>query len=675
MEENRLYHGADYNPEQWLDRPDILEQDIELMKKARINVVSLGIFAWSTLEPREGEFHFDWMTEIIDRLYAAGISVILATPSGARPAWMAYQYPEIRRVDANRVRQLYGMRQNHCYTSPVYRDKVKRIDQKLAQRFGKHPGVILWHISNEFGGECHCPLCQAAFQNWLKKRYGTLDALNEAWNTKFWAHDYTEWSQIESPAPHGEDAMQGLKLDWKRFVSHQTLDFCCWERDCIREVVPDAKFTTNMMYRFDTLDYFEFAKELDLISWDNYPTWHKAGVSDTDTAIDAAMMHDLFYSLKGKPFWMLESTPSATNWQPVSKVKKPGMQLMSSLQAIAHGADAAMYFQWRQSPGAFEKFHGSVVAHDGREDNRVFQETSAVGKTLERLAAVSGAKKEKQAAIVHDWSNKWALEGSQGPRNAGMGYWEEMTLHYSALARMGVTVDFVNEDSNLEGYQLVIAPMLYLLREDFAQKLRDFTVNGGTLVVTYWSGVVDEHDQCWLGDTPHGLTDVFGLRRTEIDSMYDGETRQCIAVGDGVPRQAIGGTLCEIAMPVEAEPLMIYNEDFFHGSPAVTRNAFGKGCAYYLATRFDQSFYQNFYKEICANLFQFPWPQSLPAGILATMRGDFLFLQNTNDFSVPIEDWTVPPFGTVVWQLSGEGQEVLWSQRLQDVQIFPDQLC
>lgn len=288
MQGRKLLHGGDYNPEQWLDRPDILAQDIELMKKARVNTVTLGVFSWSVLEPEEGVFNLDWLADIIHNLYANGIRTILATPSAARPAWLAHKYPEVRRVRADRVRELYNRRQNYCYTSSIYREKVRAIDQKLAQRFGDDPAVILWHISNEMGGDCHCALCQAEFRRWLQARYGTLAALNKAWNARFWSHDYTDWEQIESPAPHGENAVQALALDWKRFVSDRHIDFLKFERDTVKEIAPNAKFTANMMYRFDGIDYFKMAKEIDVASWDNYPTWHKPSETVEETALDTA---------------------------------------------------------------------------------------------------------------------------------------------------------------------------------------------------------------------------------------------------------------------------------------------------------------------------------------------------------------------------------------------------
>lgn len=654
MQGRKLLHGGDYNPEQWLDRPDILEQDIELMKKARVNTVTLGVFSWSVLEPEEGVFNLDWLADIIHNLYANGIRTILATPSAARPAWLAHKYPEVRRVRADRVRELYNRRQNYCYTSSIYREKVRAIDQKLAQRFGDDPAVILWHISNEMGGDCHCALCQAEFRRWLQARYGTLEALNKAWNARFWSHDYTDWEQIESPAPHGENAVQALALDWKRFVSDRHIDFLKFERDTVKEMAPNAKFTVNMMYRFDGIDYFKMAKEIDVASWDNYPTWHKPSETVEETALDTAMMHDLFYSMKDKPFLLMESSPSFTNWQPVSKQKKPGIAELAALQTVAHGADSVLYFQWRASRGAEEKLHGAVIGHDGREDARSFTETAQVGQELEALAEITAEKREKQAAIVHDWQNKWALEGSCGPRNAGMGYWDELKRHYNALAREGIAVEFVDQNADLTGYGLVVVPMLYLLTDAFAKKLCAFAQNGGTVIVTYWSGVVDESDLCRLGDTPYGLTELLGLRRTEIDGMYDGETRRCVPSAGCTLPEALASTLCEVAALDEkdpAEPLSLYEEDYFAGHPAAAVHRYGKGRAYYLASRFDEAFYRAFYHDAAKEIGLSPaWPEALPEGVLAVRRGSFVFVQNCTEQPATVGNTVLERYRTAVWK-------------------------
>ena len=658
-----LRYGADYNPDQWLHRPDILAQDIELMKKANVNVVSLGIFAWATLEPAEGQYNLDWMAKIIDDLYAAGVSVDLATPSGARPAWMTRKYPEVLRVGKNRQRNLFGERHNHCYTSPVYREKVKLMNQQLASRFGRHPAVVMWHISNEYGGECHCELCQQAFRDWLKEKYGTIENLNRAWNAKFWSHDYPDFDYVESPAPHGENSVHGLKLDWKRFVSHQTIDFMKWERDCIREIVPEAKVCTNMMYFFDGIDYFDMAKELDLATWDAYPTWHKPTETMEQTAMDTGFMHDLIYSVKDQPFWLMENCPGPTNWQAISKGKKPGVNIMAGMQTVAHGGDGVLFFQWRQAQGSSEKFHAAMVSHDCREDNRIYMECAELGSMLKELSEnIAGTKREKQAAIVYDWSNKWALEDAQGPRNKGLGYKRELLRHYTGLKRNGIDVQMICEDSDISGYKLIVAPMLYMLREDFAAKLRKFVKNGGVLVVTYWSGVVNETDLCYLGDTPHDLTDVLGVRRMEIDAMYDGEERRCVSVCDELPELAKGSILCEVAALEGATPLMVYDEDYFAGAPAVTVNTFGDGKAYYIATRFEEEFYTPLYELICDGVVESCWPGHLGDGVIACSRGEYVFLVNTTDAVVWFENAELAPYGTAVYKKNGDTLDLIYNQ-------------
>ncbi len=596
---NRLLHGGDYNPEQWLDRPDILEKDLDMLEEAGCNVVSLGIFSWSTLEPEEGVFNFEWLENIINKLYERGISVILATPSASRPKWLADKYPEVLRVDGERKRALYGFRHNHCYTSPVYREKTAIINKKLAERFGNHPAVIMWHISNEFGGECHCPLCQEAFRNWLKEKYGTIENLNKKWCTTFWSHTYNSFEQIESPSSIGETQLHALNLDWKRFVTHQTADFIHHEIQAVREGGSELPTTANLMYYFDGLNYFELAKEIDVVSWDTYPTWHKQDV--IETAYENGMCHDLMRSLKKKPFFQMESCPTSTNWQSVSKLKKPGVLFAQSMQAIAHGGEGALYFQIRQSRGASEKFHGAVIDHYGGNDTRVFREVSQVGKTLKEISVLAGSEVKSQAALLYDWDSQWAMEDSQGPRNKGLHYREAQLKYYKGFRKLGLNVDLVDMTCDLSGYKIFAAPMCYMFRDGFEEKVRKFVEDGGIFIATYWSGIVDDTDKCFLGGVPHGLMDVLGIRSTEIDGLYDWEENSLVPVEGnalGMEKTYSCKYLCDLVELRGAETVMTYGSDFYAGYPALTVNTYGKGKAWYVAADAEKEFQEDLLKKI-----------------------------------------------------------------------------
>lgn len=651
---HQLLHGADYNPEQWLHDPQVLQQDIEYMKKAGCNVMSIGMFSWAALEPEEGHYNWAWMDQVIQTLYDNGISVFLSTPSGARPVWLAQKYPEVLRVSSDRRRNLFGARHNHCYTSPIYREKIKAINEGLAQRYANHPAIKLWHLSNEYGGDCHCDLCQAAFRQWLQRKYGTLEQLNAQWWTTFWSHTYTDWSQIESPAPHGENATHGMNLDWRRFVTDQTLDFMQHEAAAVRSFNPELPVTTNFMYYYNGLNYFKFKDAVDIVSWDNYPTWHKT--TDLDIAIDTAMNHDMMRSFKRKPFLLMESSPSMTNWQSVSKLKKPGMHILSSMQAVAHGSNSVQYFQWRKSRGSSEKFHGAVVSHDGSADTRVFQEVADLGGMLQQLSGVAATNAQAEVAIVYDWENKWAIEDSQGPRNKGMGYIEEVQSHYRALLKQGITVDFVDMECDIEGYKMVIAPMLYMLRDGFEQKLRTFVEQGGTLVMTYWSGIVNENDLVFLGSAPHQLTDIAGVISEEIDGLYDHEQNsgRVIQGIDGAEGSSLKGSytcnkLCDLLHLKGAEALMVYDDDFYAGRPALTHHHYGKGETYYVASHFENHFYDDFYQDLAAShQLTRAVHVTMPEGVYAASRSndkvEYLFIQNFANHAT-----SVPSLGTE-WQ-------------------------
>ena len=653
----QLLYGGDYNPDQWLEYPEILEEDIRLLKKAHMNTVSLGIFAWAKLEPEDGVYCFDWMEQIIDRLYENGISVNLATPSGARPHWLADKYPEVLRVDEQRRRHIFGARHNHCYTSPMYRKKVHDLNKKLAERFDSHPGVILWHISNEYGGECHCPLCQQAFRDWLKEKYHTIEEVNRRWCTSFWSHDYQSFDQIESPSSIGEISIHGLALDWKRFVTYQTTDFCKREIEAIREGGGVKPATTNF-YNYPYLNYHELAKALDIVSWDNYPQWHKG--PEYLTAMDSGMQHDIMRSLKKEPYLLMESCPGPTNWQSVSKLKRPGMLNAASLQAIAHGADSVMYFQIRKGRGGFEKFHGALIDHYGKEDDRTYQECCQVGADLNALNIVHFSRVKADAAVIYDWENRWAIEESKGPRNENMYYKETVEKSYYAFRKQGVNVDLIDMTQSLADYRIVAAPLLYMFRDGFADKVRKFVSEGGIFIMTYWSGVVDENDLCVLGGTPGGLMDVMGLRSTEIDALYDGESNTMKSVDTEICYTC--EHLCQLVQTTTARPLLVYGNDFYAGTPALTVNSFGNGQAYYVCADAEQKFYDDLYKKIISDAgIETILDQSIPEGVEVTSRygedEEFIFIQNYN--AVPIS-----------FKPEKEGAEVLFGEVTGEMKPF-----
>ncbi len=636
-------HGGDYNPEQWLDRPDILEKDIELLKEAGCNTVTLGVFSWSSLEPQEGIYCFEWLEEMIDRLYGEGIRTILATPSGARPKWLSDKYEEVLRVDARRVRALFGKRHNHCYTSPVYREKTGIINRELSRRFANHPAVIMWHLSNELGGDCHCPLCQEAFRNWLKDRYKTIEELNKRWNTTFWSHTYIDFDQVESPSPIGETWLHGLNLDWKRFVTDQTIDFVKHEKAAVLSCNPNMPVTVNMMYYFTGLNYFKFKNIIDVASWDSYPTWHKD--NDVITGMDNAMFHDIQRSILNKPFYLMESCPTSTNWQKASKLKKPGVLELASLQAVAHGSDSVLYFQIRQSVGASEKFHGAVIDHSGRNDTRVFQEVKKVGADLEHIKEILGAGTQSEVAIVYDWENRWAMEDSQGPRQMGVNYKDSVRKFYEAFYKMGMNVDFADMECDIDKYKVLAVPMLYMFREDFQRKIRNFVEGGGTLIMTYWSGIVDENDRAILGGTPHGLMDVLGLRFEEIDGLYENDSNEMVPVTGNsleINSKYTCNKLCELVKTENAEILMTYGSDFYEGKPVLTKNQYKNGEAYYICSDGEQGFFD----ELCRNIaykkkLYRSIPAEIPNGIAISERtkngNRYIFIQNYNDYEVTMD--------------------------------------
>ena len=593
-----LLHGGDYNPDQWLDRPDILEEDIKMMKKAGVNTATVGVFSWSALEPQEGNFQFGWLHDIMDKLYENGIYTVLATPTGARPAWMDEKYPSVLRVEKDGRRNHHSGRHNHCMSSLEYRSLVEKMDTKLAQEFGNHPGLILWHISNEFGGECYCENCKKRFQEYLREKYhNNIEELNKQWWTSFWSRRFDSFEQIEPPYDNGEHSILGLNLDWKRFNSWNMKDYLAFERRILKKYTPQVPATANFMKLFEQLDYVDLAKEIDIISWDGYPSWNNDYETPADTAAELSFDHTVMRSLKkDKPFMLMESTPSLVNWHSVNKLKRPGILRASSIQTIGCGSDTVQYFQWRKGRGAAEQFHGAVVDHLGRDDTRVFKEVSEVGEILKKLAPVTGSKVTSKAAVLFDWSNRWAIKDMQGMARDTKNYEKEVRKFYNIHLKKGINADIVFPLEDLSSYSLVVLPMYYAVSKEAGAWLKEYVKNGGTVVATYLTAYVNENTLAYLGGFPGaGLGEVFGLYAEELDTLYPTDSN-AVLMKDG--NKAIVKDYCELIKLTGAEVLGTYESDFYAGMPAVTVHSYGNGKAYYIGTRMEEEDLIKFFTPI-----------------------------------------------------------------------------
>ncbi|MFD5834591.1 beta-galactosidase [Streptomyces collinus] len=575
----KIRYGGDYNPEQWPQ--EVWDEDHRLFTRAGIDTLTVGVFTWSLTQPAPDTYDFTVLDRILDRAAAEGRRACLATGTAALPPWLAKRHPEVNRTDFEGRRHRYGQRHDFCPSSPAYREHATALASRLAGRYAHHPALLAWHINNEYGGACYCELCAEAFRQWLRGRHGTLDALNDAWCTTFWSHRYTDWDQIEPPNAltehwRGPDhtAFQGNTLDYFRFTTDALLGCFLAEKEAIRDHDPDTPVTTNFMGLFRPLDYHRWAPHLDFASWDNYPPLDAPPTRP-------ALAHDLMRGLKdGAPFWLMEQTPSTTACRDVNPLRRPGELRLATFQAIAHGADAALYFQMRASRGACEKYHGAVIGHAGRDDTRVFREVAALGRELEALGdRTLGARTPARTALLFDWDSWWALEISDGPSRL-VKYPDVVHAYYRAAREAGADVDVIPQTADLTPYDVVLAPALHMVKGDLAARLEAVAARGGTVLATFLSGRVDEHDRAFLTDVPGPLAPLMGIRVDEWDARPPEFTQT-------VPELGTEARLVfEIVRPRGAGPVATYGTDFYAGTPAVTRNPVGDhdGEAWYVAT-------------------------------------------------------------------------------------------
>ncbi|MDL4841904.1 beta-galactosidase [Aquibacillus rhizosphaerae] len=632
----KVWYGGDYNPEQW-DK-HVWDEDLRMFDLAGIDVATINVFSWALSQPDEDTYNFEWLDEIIEKLYKNNVYICLATSTGAHPAWMAKKYPDVLRVDFEGRKRKFGGRHNSCPSSPTYRKYAERIADKLAERYKDHPAILIWHISNEYGGYCYCENCAKNFREWLQDRYKTLQAVNKAWNTRFWGHTFYAWDEVVPPNILSEEwqggkntNFQGISLDYRRFQSDSLLDCYKLERNAIRKYTQETPITTNLMGFYPELDYFKWAKEMDVVSWDNYPS--------LDTPVSfTAMTHDLMRGLKsGQPFMLMEQTPSQQNWQAYNSLKRPGVMSLWSYQAIARGADTVMFFQLRRSIGATEKYHGAVIEHVGHEHTRVFKESAELGNELIQLSDdFLDARVKSKIAIVFDWENRWAIDLSSGP-SVALDYVKEVHKYYDALYEQNIQVDMIGVEKDLSDYEIVIAPVLYMVKQGYTKKLESFVKSGGTFISTFFSGIVNENDLVTLGGYPGELRELLGIWSEEIDAL-DPKLKNQIVMEEtwgGLKGEYECNILFDLIHSEGAEVLATYGSDFYKGMPVVTKNKFGKGNAFYIASSPDQAFLRGLLANLCTEREIEPHVISADSGVEISERikegVSYLFVMNHND--------------------------------------------
>ncbi|MFG2041193.1 beta-galactosidase [Dactylosporangium sp. NPDC048998] len=627
----RLLFGGDYNPEQW--PPEVWAEDVRLMREAGVNLVTVGVFAWAALQPEPGRFTFGWLDTVLGLLDEGGIGVALATPTASPPPWLGHRHPDTLPQGPDGVRRLYGSRNQYCPSAPAYRRAARVVSDALAARYAHHPALRMWHIGNEYGTACHCDHCAQRFRGWLSRRYGDLDGLNAAWGTAVWSQRYGDWAEVLPPRRMQYVGNPLQDLDYQRFVSDVLLECFTAERDAVRAHNPAVPITTNFMDFYRHTDGWRWAAAEDFVSLDTYPD-----PNDPDAAMRAAMSKDVMRSLGGgRPWLLMEQSPGAASWRPVATPKRPGLNRLWSMQAVARGADGVLHFQWRASRQGAERAHGAMVPHAGH-DSRVFREICALGRELAELSGmpgvpgVLGAGVPADVAIVLDWDAWRAVELDHQPHH-GFRYVDRLTEYYAPLWRANVTCDFARADGPLGGYRLVLVPNLYQVSAAAAANLTAYVQAGGTLVMGPFSGVADPGERVFTGGWPGPWQDLLGVRVEEHWPLPDGERLDVASAELG---DFAAATWAEWTEARGAQVVARIRGGTLDGRPAVLRHRYGTGTAWYVATLPEPEALRRLLDRVCADAAVRPVLPGLPPGVEAVRRGDRIFLLHHDDGRVEL---------------------------------------
>ena len=595
-----IIYGADYNPEQWDE--SVWIDDVRLMKKAGVNLVSIGIFSWALIQPDEETFNFDWLDKIVNLLCENGIFVNLATATAAQPAWASVKYPDILPVDEKGIRFSHGSRQTYCPNSQSYKRLSKHLAEKIAEHFKDHPALAMWHVNNEYGchvESCYCENCEKAFRVWLKDKYKTIEKVNEVWGTNFWGQRYYQWEEIIPPRLSTSINNPGQMLDYRRFFCDSTLELYKDEYEVIKKFTPKIPVLTNFIPFLERkyLDHFKWAKYIDITSVDLYPD---PSTSMLENAKTISLVHNFMRGLKdGEPFILMEQAPSQVNWRNINATKRPGVMRLWSYEAVSHGADGVMFFQWRQSLKGAEKYHSAVVTHTGDENSRVYNEAATLGNELKNLTEITGAKIESDVAILFDFDNWWAIEYESFPSRS-VKYLDQIKNYHDALFDLHISTDIISIESDFSKYPVIIVPLLYMIKPGVADKLDKFVSDGGTLITTFLSGIVNENDAVFRGGYPGPLKKILGIEVEEFSPMTVGQknsirlTKKISGFNDEYTCDLWG----ELIRTNSAETIALFTDDYYSNMSAITENIYGKGKAYYIGTQPEGIFFEDFLHSI-----------------------------------------------------------------------------
>ena len=648
----RIPFGGDYSPEQWSH--DVWKEDMKLMKELGVNTVTINVHSWIMSEREEGRIDFAFLDDVVAMLKENDIDIIMATATTAPPAWMYQKDHGILKTDIKGRASKYGVRERFCPTSVTYRQHVEKFVSALAEHFKDEKSILLWHLNNELSGFCYCEHCEQRFRNYLKEKYGTIENLNERWCTAMWGRTYTSFDDIYAPTELNElylnvngdgmdlDSLPTEAIEYARFQSEAHRELFDLETQCIRKFIPDAVCTNNYQFR-GRFDYHRIADPIDIISLDIYP-------EKTDPSYKASFNLDIARNFKKQdtPFLIMEMTPNHASWAKVCASKRPGEIGLYAMTNIAHGADSALFFQIRRTPAGFEKFHGAMIAHVGHLDTRIGRELKALSHDLCRIPLdILGMTLSPEVAVIHDWDEKLGVEIPCSVQK-GIDYTKEVMHYYRFFHENNIATDVISLDQDFSKYKLIVAPMLCMLRGEYAEKLRTFTESGGILVLTYFSGYTDECDYMYLDGQPGPLKDVAGLWVEEIDALSPGESNRMV-FHDGTSVSV--SYMCDVIRDNGAEVLAVYGDDYYEGLPCLTRNRFGKGECIYIGAKPDSAGVDRIL-SIALSDAGITRGLDTPEGVRAVRRGDYLFLLNYSG-----EDRTVTLQESMLNVLSDEKTE------------------